>query len=51
MHRSAVKTLQRYAKRNLPIDTQVIADIADDNDLTVERVRAIARDNGIVISA
>ena len=49
--RSAVKTLQRYAKRNLPIDTQVIADIADDNDLTVERVRAIARDNGIVISA
>lgn len=49
--RSAVKTLQRYAKRNMPIDTQVIADIADDNELTVERVRAIARDNGIVISA
>ena len=49
--RSAIKTLQRYAKRNLPIDAQVIADIAEDNELTIERVRTIARDNGIVISA
>ena len=41
---SAISTLNRYIRRNLPIDAQVLADIAEDNKLT------IAKDNGISLS-
>ena len=44
---SAISTLNRYIRRNLPIDAQVLADIAEDNKLTIEKVRSIAKDNGI----
>lgn len=47
--RATIKTLSRYARRNLPIDSQVLADIAEDNDLTVERVREIAKENNVVL--
>ena len=44
---SAISTLNRYIRRNLPIDAQVLADIAEDNKLTIKKVRSIAKDNGI----
>ena len=47
---SAISTLNRYIRRKLPIDAQVLADIAEDNKLTVEKVRSIAKDNGISLS-
>jgi hypothetical protein len=47
---SAISTLNRYIRRNLPIDAQVLADIAEDNKLTIEKVRSIAKDNGISLS-
>ena len=47
---SAISTLNRYIRRKLPIDAQVLADIAEDNKLTVDRVRTLARDNGISLS-
>ena len=48
--RATIKTLNRYARRKLPIDRQVLSDIAEDNDLTIERVREIAKENGVVLS-
>ena len=48
--KSAIKTLNRHARRNLPIDHQVLEDIAEDNDLTVERVKELAKENSIVLS-
>ena len=47
---SAISTLKRYIRRKLPIDAQVLADIAEDNKLTVDKVRTIAKDNGISLS-
>ena len=47
---SAISTLNRYIRRKLPIDAQVLADIAEDNKLTIEKVRSIAKDNGISLS-
>ena len=47
---SAISTLNRYIRRKLPIDAQVLADIAEDNKLTIEKVRSIAKDNGISVS-
>ncbi len=47
---SAISTLNRYIRRKLPIDAQVLADIAEDNKLTVDKVRTIAKDNGISLS-
>ena len=47
---TAIKTLKRLVSRHLPIDTQVLADIADDNDLTIDAVRSIAKENGISLS-
>lgn len=48
--RTALNTLKRYIRRQLPIDTQVLEDIAEDNELTVEKVRSIAKENGISLS-
>ncbi len=48
--RTAVNTLKRYIRRQLPIDAQVLEDIAEDNELTVEKVRSIAKENGISLS-
>ena len=48
--KSAVNTLKRYIRRQMPIDTQVLEDIAEDNELTVEKVRSIAKENGISLS-
>ena len=47
---SAISTLNRYIRRKLPIDAQVLADIAEDNQLTVDKVRTIAKANGISLS-
>lgn len=47
---TVVKTLSRHIRRSLPIDAQVLEDIAEDNELTVEKVRSIAKENGISLS-
>lgn len=47
---SAISTMKRYIRRKLPIDAQVLADIAEDNKLTVDKLRTIAKDNGISLS-
>ena len=47
---TVTKTLSRYIRRSLPIDAQVLEDIAEDNELTVEKVSAIAKENGISLS-
>lgn len=47
---TVTKNLSRYIRRSLPIDAQVLEDIAEDNELTVEKVRAIAKENGISLS-
>ena len=48
--KTAINTLTRYIRRSLPITSQVLEDIAEDNDLTVEKVRSIAKENGISLS-
>ena len=48
--KTATKTLKRYASRSLPITSQVLADIADDNDITVERIRELAQELGIALA-
>ena len=45
--RTVLNTLRRYIRRKLPINADVLADIAEDNEITVEKVRSIAKDNGI----
>ena len=47
---TTLNTLTRYIRRHLPITTQVLEDIAEDNELTVEQVRSIAKENGISLS-
>ena len=47
---TVINTLKRYIRRQLPIDAGVLADIAEDNEMTVEKVRSIAKDNGISLS-
>ena len=50
-HIAAVtRRLTRLLSRNLPIDAQEISDIAYDNGITVEEVKAIAKENGISLS-
>ena len=44
------KRLTRLFRSNRPIDAQEIADIAYDNDLSEEKVRLIAKENGISLS-
>lgn len=48
--KTASNTLKRYIRRQIPIDTQVLADIAEDNELSIEKVRAIAKENNISLS-
>ena len=48
--KTVVKTLTRHIHRQIPINMQVLEDIADDNDLTVEKVRSIAKENNISLS-
>ena len=48
--RTVINTLKRYIRRNLPISSDVIADIAEDNEMTIEKVRSIAKDNDISLS-
>ena len=48
--KTTVNTLSRYIRRSLPITNQVLEDIAEDNELTVEKVRSIAKENGISLS-
>ena len=47
---TVIKTLSRYIRRSLPITSQVLEDIAEDNELTVEKVRSIANENSISLS-
>ena len=47
---AVAKRLTRLFKSNRPIDAQEIADIAYDNDLSEEKVRLIAKENGISLS-
>ena len=48
--KTVLNTLRRYIRRQLPISADVLADIAEDNEMTVEKVRTIAKDNGISLS-
>ena len=48
--KTVLNTLRRYIRRKLPINADVLADIAEDNEMTVEKVRTIAKDNGISLS-
>ena len=48
--KTTVNTLPRYVHHSLPITSQVLEDIAGDNELTVEKVRSIAKENGISLS-
>lgn len=47
---SAVKTIKRYLKRSLPLTDDVIADIADDNDLSAEKVRELIEKERLSLS-
>ena len=47
---TVINTLRRYIRRQLPISADVLADIAEDNEMTVEKVRNVAKDNGISLS-
>ena len=47
---TVLNTLRRYIRRKLPIDTNVLSDIAEDNEMTIDKVRTIAKDNGIFLS-
>ena len=47
--KTALNTLQRHVRRQLPITDQVIADIAEDNNISVEKVRSLAKENNIVL--
>lgn len=47
---TVVKTLTRYIRCSLPITSQGLEDIAEDNELTVEKVRSIAKENDISLS-
>lgn len=46
---TALNTLRRLVKRQQPIDSQAVADIAEDTELTIVRVQELARDNGFVL--
>jgi len=48
--KTVINTLRRYIRRQLPISADVIADIAEDNEMTIEKVRSIAKENGISLS-
>ena len=48
--KTVLNTMRRYIRRKLPISAEVLADIAEDNEMTVEKVRSIAKDNGISLS-
>ena len=48
--KTVLNTLRRHIRRQLPISADVLADIAEDNEMTVDKVRTIARDNGISLS-
>ena len=48
--KTVLNTLRRHIRRQLPISDDVLADIAEDNEMTVDKVRTIARDNGISLS-
>ena len=41
--------LRRLVKRQQPIDSQAVSDIAEDTELTVSRVQELARDNGFAL--
>lgn len=41
--------LKRLVKRQQPIDGQAVADIAEDAEITVSRVKELARDNGFIL--
>ena len=48
--KTVINILSRHIRLHLPITTQVLEDIAEDNELTVEKVRSIAKENGISLS-
>ena len=48
--KTVINTLNRYTRRNIPISADVIADIAEDNEMTIDNVRNIAKENGIAVS-
>lgn len=48
--KTVLNTLRRYIRRKLPINADVLADIAENNEMTVDKVRTIAKDNGISLS-
>lgn len=47
---TALNMLRRLVRRQVPINLQAVSDIAEDAEISVERVRELARDNGLVLS-
>ena len=47
---SAANTLSRYMRKNMPITADVLADIAEDNEMSVDKVRSLAREKGISLA-
>jgi len=47
--KTVINTLNRYTRRKIPISADILADIAEDNEMTVKNVRDIAKDNGITL--
>ena len=48
--KAVLNTLKRYIRRQLPISADVVADIAEDNEISIEKVRTIAKNNGISLT-
>ena len=48
--KTIINTINRYTRRKIPISADILADIAEDNEMTVKNVRDIAKDNGITLS-
>lgn len=48
--KNVINRLRRYIRRQIPITDDVIADIAEDNEITIEKVYFIAKENDISLS-
>lgn len=48
--KNVINRLRRYIRRQIPITDDVIADIAEDNEITIEKVYSIAKENDISLS-
>ena len=47
--KTALNMLRRLVKRQQPLDTLALTDIAEDAEITLERVQELARENGLAL--